>query len=860
MLLLAMAVPLVAAVFHWLRLRAGRRLDAFMSAQMRARFVPKAANATLQSAMAFLGLMLVFVAAARPQWGREDVTTTSRGKNVLIAMDVSRSMLATDVHPNRLERAKVDVMDLISDLRGDRAGLLAFRGKANVICPLTTDRAFLRQALDGISVDSAPRGETDIADAMTKALDALSHFPEENNAIILISDGEDLAGRAVATAKTCGERGIPVFTVGLGDASGAEVPSEDGAGTMKFNGQKVVSKMTEGTLREIAQASGGAYVPLATSGTASTTLGAIYRQHLSRIATREMEETFENRLIERYAYFLVAGLLLLLAAASMSKGRLASSIRRNGGLGRATALFAFVLSAMAINAAAGDSPSRARDLAREAQREYKRGDFADSAAKYEEALKSGADQDDAVRYRVNAGISYYEAGDLETAAKTLNPVISKAEFPVAAEAYGAAMFKQAYGGEGATNEEVKAESLSRAADGFQRALRASPGDERLTRNLALALSNLPAVRDAAHLRKIMEKYGKRNPAELADIVLKGERRTLSGAEAACTNLDAQARIDAMEELASVEREGADAMLALRALIAESGALTNEEQKAQVLTRLDEIRSCIASTADMLDGALDDSYTASVANEDAVAGLWKSFAMPPALLDEAILSQTNAVANPSRNRFAARDDVADAHALMKCFEQRFPQWAEEYMKQAEQRKAAEAAQRQASTNAVEEAGADAEPEFTQETVDRIMEMLKDLLWIQEDILKGNDRDQRTSGSAEAVSTMLKIRELMPKDKNQGNGEGGQGQQGQSGGQDEQERNQDENQQQEQQQAPQDEQQQNQPEEQKAQESDEKEPPPDVQEALRRALEREKEHEADKRRRMKNYPMPPGTRDW
>ncbi len=324
------AVPLFAALAFWLLVRAGRRLDAFMSRPLRERLTARTSRRApvAQITLASVALLLLVVAAARPQWGRSDTTVLSRGRNLLIALDVSRSMLASDVHPNRLERARVDIMDLIADLRGDRAGLLVFRGKANMICPLTTDYAFLRQALDGVTIDSAPRGETDIADAIRKSLAAFATMPDENNAIILISDGEDLAGRARTLAEEAGRRSIPIFTVGIGDPNGADVPAEDGKGSMKYHGQTVRSRMTESTLAEIAKASGGAYIPLATSSTASTTLGAIYRQHLSRIAAREMEEMLERRLVERYQIFLVPAIVLLLAAAALSRGRLAASTRK----------------------------------------------------------------------------------------------------------------------------------------------------------------------------------------------------------------------------------------------------------------------------------------------------------------------------------------------------------------------------------------------------------------------------------------------------------------------------------------------------------------------------------------------------
>ncbi len=338
MLLLLPLVAIISLVAMWLLYRKNTKQSLFAVPSILVRSsVARAGNGKgevrysivpqLQLWLLSAGLLFIAFAASRPQWGRQDVVVSSAGRNLLIALDVSRSMLAEDVRPNRLERAKVDLLDLINDLKGDRAGIIAFRGKAITLSPLTIDYAFLRQTIDGISIDSAPRGETDLAEAIEECLDVLEKAADDNNAILLISDGEDLAGRAQKLAKTAGERGIPIFTIGIGDTSGAAVPSEDGKGVMKFGGQEVRSRLTEGTLREIADNSGGAYIPLATSSTAATTLGAIYRNHLTKIAAKEYEEMMENRYIERYQLFLIPGLVLLLIAGALSKGRLASAER-----------------------------------------------------------------------------------------------------------------------------------------------------------------------------------------------------------------------------------------------------------------------------------------------------------------------------------------------------------------------------------------------------------------------------------------------------------------------------------------------------------------------------------------------------
>ena len=313
-LLFAALTPL--AGFFWSLLKA-RREKALSRIALRP---PSSGASGVQSASIILGLMLALFAAARPQWGRAVERQTSRSRNVVVAIDVSRSMLAADVRPNRLGRVKADVADLIDSLGADRCALVAFRRTGVSICPLTTDRGFLRSAVESISPDSAPRGETDIGSAIREALQALDPAADDHNAIILISDGGDLRGGALDAARLAKKRGIPIFTVGIGDpARGATVPGEDGR-PIQHDGKPVVARLEEGPLKAVAEASGGYYVPLATLGTAETTLGAIYSNFLRRVAAKEKNEE-ESRRGERYQIFLVPGIVLLLAGASLSKGR-----------------------------------------------------------------------------------------------------------------------------------------------------------------------------------------------------------------------------------------------------------------------------------------------------------------------------------------------------------------------------------------------------------------------------------------------------------------------------------------------------------------------------------------------------------
>ena len=316
-LILTAIVPIAGLWWAFLRARREKALKKITLA------VPKSSVSGVQMGLVIVGLALSLFAAARPQWGKTTEKMVERSRNVVIAIDVSRSMLAEDVRPNRLERAKADVADLIDSLEGDRCALVAFRRTGVVICPLTTDHGYLRSALEQLTPESAARGETDLGSAIRAALDALDPAADDHNAIIMISDGGDLRGEALQNAELAKKRGIPIFTVGIGDPKrGAAIPSEDGRGEQKFQGQSVKVKLEEAALKAIAESSKGRYVPLATAGTAETTLGAIYRRFLRQVAAKEQNEETE-RAAERYQIFLVPGLILLIAGAMLSKGRFA---------------------------------------------------------------------------------------------------------------------------------------------------------------------------------------------------------------------------------------------------------------------------------------------------------------------------------------------------------------------------------------------------------------------------------------------------------------------------------------------------------------------------------------------------------
>ena len=852
LLLLLSVIPVVGVMWLWLYRRAQSRLSLLIAPALQNKLMPSRPKATfyIQFVLVLTGLTLLAFAAARPQWGRKDEKVFTRGRNLVIALDVSRSMLAEDVHPNRLERAKTDIMDLIGELKGDRAGLLAFRNKGSLLCPLTTDYTFLRQALDGVSPDSAPRGETDLGDAIRKSLEALDPALDEYNAVLLISDGEDLKGDALEAARQAASRNIPIFTVGIGDPSGATIPSENGKGTQNFKGTAVKTKLMDATLSAIAQASNGRYIPLGTAGTAHTTLGSIYRRHLRQIAAKEQQEQIENRYQERYQLFLFPAALCLLAAAWFSRGRLCGNRTRTPAAAVAATVLLFSLAAhaqtnstlgprlpAAVPAPPSDSASDTNSVAqpppivvepgragaRTAQAWLRQGKYTQAAEGFLSAAR-GADIEAAEIYRYNAAYAYAMATNFDSAAQTLRPLLtSKKNGARAGELLGKLLMEKAKE-KGAEDPAAKAESLEEAATGFQRALRDTPQDERRNRNLTRSVSPLPEARETAHIAKVMKEHGQTSPDQLMGTMLAEQRAILEESYTALTN-DAPKLIGTCEALAKRQEKQADLWIPLKQHMLQ--AVTNQQQQAQFAQQIelarDSMKGATAALQDLLPEAAND--TAQI--EPLVYAFWKAVAPPPTAIDEDILCQSNAITKINARYLENRDTQAEALQLTQLFRARFPEWSKQYQQQSK-----------ADTNM---------PPFTAEDQAKIEEIAAHAEKLQTEIAdKKTLGNERRSLQEQALKDLLEIRDLLPKQK-------GQGQQNQM--QQQQQQNQDQQQQQQDQQ-----QEQKKEEEKKEEEQKKPDTPQDVQELLRRALDREKEHENDKKEKMRKMPMSPSERDW
>ncbi len=318
------------AFFVWALRKRRRDLERFAEARLLAKLSPDLDGRRQRWRAALLLLALAFsaLAAAGPRWGFHWEEVHREGVDLVIALDTSRSMLAEDVKPNRLERAKLAVQDLVRQLQGDRVGLVAFAGTAFVQCPLTLDYEVFNETLRAVTTNIIPKGGTAIGEAINTSIAALEERQGKHTAILLITDGEDHEGEVDEAANAAAEKGIKLYTVGIGTSEGELIPlTVKGQQTFLKDrrGQVVKSRLDGDTLEKIATTTGGAYVHA--SGP-SLGLDEVYSEYISKMEKRELKSAMEKRFEERFQLpLLLAFVLLLIEPLIGSRRRAATSTR-----------------------------------------------------------------------------------------------------------------------------------------------------------------------------------------------------------------------------------------------------------------------------------------------------------------------------------------------------------------------------------------------------------------------------------------------------------------------------------------------------------------------------------------------------
>lgn len=318
---LLFCVPLFIALRIWAIRGAGRRLAALAAPETRWRIAPPASSARRFAAALLLAgaAALLAATAMRPQGDPARMEATAKGRDLVFLLDVSRSMLAQDLRPSRLERAVLATKELLPHLRGDRVALVVFAGNAALRCPLTLDYVFFLSLLDAVGPDDVSQGGTSIGDALRITADRVLR-PDQAayQDLIMISDGEDQDSFALEAAKELSVRGVRIHAVGVGSVEGSRIPDPQRPGAyLTYRGETVHSALNEELLQGIASLTpGGSYLP-ARAG--NLELISLYRDVISREEERAVQTAVRLEWREWFQAPLLLGILLL-AAEAMVRG------------------------------------------------------------------------------------------------------------------------------------------------------------------------------------------------------------------------------------------------------------------------------------------------------------------------------------------------------------------------------------------------------------------------------------------------------------------------------------------------------------------------------------------------------------
>jgi Ca-activated chloride channel homolog len=472
-LLLLWLLPGIAALLVYAQKRRVAAARRFVAAPMIARLMPElhGPRPWVKGTLLLLGFALLIVAAAQPQYGfSHEMVKQQHGVDCFVLLDVSRSMLAEDVAPNRLDRAKSDIRDLLKKLGGDRVGLIVFAGKPVLKAPLTTDAGFFNMVLDDVDTRSAPRGGTLIGDAIRKALDSLPPRGDQDQILVLLTDGEDQESFPLEAAKEAAKRGVKIFTVGLGDsAEGARIPIRDAAGKLEYvkdEGKEHWSKTDQSVLQKIAGATGGAHV---SAGTRTYDLGQVYEDRLAELARGEGQQDMNRqRRNEQYQIYLALALVLLAIE------RLLPACARAMGSAVARPLLTLLAACAIAASAAGAAPAQAasgspaRSVAQGVEA-FRGGDFKTAAEAFGAAAEAMPSEP---RIAFDRGCAYAAAGEHDKAAEQFQTVAAVQNRPLAAMAQynlGCVSIAKAKAALGAKPDEAKPEARKAGLESLDQA-------------------------------------------------------------------------------------------------------------------------------------------------------------------------------------------------------------------------------------------------------------------------------------------------------------------------------------------------------------------------------------------------------
>jgi Ca-activated chloride channel family protein len=498
--LLLVLPPAMAVFFRW-SLRARRRL---MTQFIEARLLPglisglSPARRKIRLACLIGAVALALIALARPQWGFTWEEARQKGLDIVVAIDTSKSMLAEDIAPNRLARAKLAALDLMQQAKSDRLGLVAFAGRAFLQCPLTIDDNAFRQSVEALDVNIIPQGGTALAEAINTALTA---FKEGDNfkVLVMFTDGEDNDEGALDAAKRAAKEGMKIFTIGIGTPEGELLRVQDAKGRTDYvrdaDGNVVKSRLNESLLREIAGATdGGFYLPLR----GAKTIDTLYAKGLAPLPKTEGREKLVKRYHERYHWPLAAAVLLLLTEMLLPerkrKRTKTSSLQPPTADAQQAVAAALVLAVLL--------PAVSQASAAKALKDYQAGNFTNALTEYERVLAEQAklQKPEDPRLHFNAGAAAYRATNYDLAARHFSAALTARDLKLQEAAYfnlGNTQFRL---GAQAKDLDALQQSWEAAIKSYQSAVALDKQDADAAFNLAFvksAVERVKRLREAA---------------------------------------------------------------------------------------------------------------------------------------------------------------------------------------------------------------------------------------------------------------------------------------------------------------------------------------------------------------------------
>lgn len=441
----------------------------------------------LLAAVAFL-----LLAVARPQWGFVWEEATQRGRDIVVAIDTSRSMLAQDVQPNRLARAKLAALDLLKLGQYDRFGLVAFAGTAFLQCPLTFDEEAFRQSVQILEPGILPQGGTAIGAAIDAARGAFGSEGEDNHkVVVLFTDGEDHEQGVMDTVERAANDGVKIFTIGAGTPAGEVLRVRDEQGASVFvkdaSGNVVKSRLNEELLRQIATTAHGFYLPL----NAANSMETLYQKGLAPMAATERSTKLMKRLNDQFYWPLALAIILLIVEVLIPDQkrakRRADSASPAAPVSAAAALLLLLLS----TAEASGTPASA-------MRKYKNGEFKGALAEYQELIAKNPDDP---RLRYNAGAAAYQANKFDQALEQFQAAAASPDLDLQQQALynlGNTEFKV---GESNSDLKERMASWERALQHFDSALRLNQQDQDAAFNRDLVKRKLEELKQQQQQQK-----------------------------------------------------------------------------------------------------------------------------------------------------------------------------------------------------------------------------------------------------------------------------------------------------------------------------------------------------------------------